>query len=124
MTRKEEREILFQNVFEFLFSRERKNLDIEFIKNIYEKVCDNFDEIETMLKSALKDFSYSQIFKADLAILMTATAEIKFEMTPTAVAINEALEIAKKYSTEKSPAFINGVLSSLVKTLGDDNEAN
>ena len=54
--------------------------------------------------------------RIDLAILRVAAAEILFEEeTPDSVAANEAVELAKKYGTEKSPGFINGLLGSLVK---------
>ena len=56
------------------------------------------------------------MYKVDLAILVVAVYEIKNEKEiPVAVSINEALNLAKKYSTEKSAGFINGVLANFAK---------
>ena len=58
--------------------------------------------------------------KADLAILRLALAEIYYiDEIPVSVSINEAVELAKKYGTEKSSKFINGVLGSAVRELTD-----
>jgi len=55
----------------------------------------------------------------DRAILRLAYHEITAEITPIKVAINEAIELAKQYASESSPAFVNGVLDKLAKTVGD-----
>ena len=78
----------------------------------------NFNEHKELLKEEiekhLKNFEYDRLFKIDLAIIYLAVTEIKFCETPKAVAINEALELAKKYSTGKSSKFINGLVSAIV----------
>ncbi|MBF1051794.1 MAG: transcription antitermination factor NusB, partial [Peptostreptococcaceae bacterium] len=58
--------------------------------------------------------------KIDLAILRTAITEIKYVATPYKVAINEALELSKKFSDEKSTKFINGVLKDYVKIFEEE----
>lgn len=129
MSRIVARESLVKLVFEYLFLNkidevglnnelgEAKLIDAdkEYIVSSLNQIVENSAEIEKQIKSNLKDFSFSQIFKMDLAILYVSVYEIKFLNTPYKVVINEALNIAKKYSTEKSAAFINGVLSSIIK---------
>ena len=57
----------------------------------------------------------------DRAILRLAYHEIKANVTPVKVAINEAIELAKHYASEQSPAFVNGVLDKLAKSVGHDD---
>ena len=70
-----------------------------------------------ILETTLTDnFSIDRIFKVDLAILLVAINEFKFyKQTPIKVVVNEAIDISKKYSTEKSYSFINGVLAKYIK---------
>ena len=64
----------------------------------------------------MKGYTINRLFKIDLAIITLAVIELKFiKENPKEVVINEAIELAKKYSTEKSPRFINGVLADIVK---------
>ena len=55
-----------------------------------------------------------KIFQIDRSILLVGTYEILFEVIPYKVCINEALQIAKKYSTENSTKFINGILAAII----------
>ena len=67
-----------------------------------------------MRQKHLKNFDYDRLFKVDLALIYLALTEIEYCKTPKAVAINEILEMAKKYSTEKSSKFINGLVSAII----------
>ena len=79
---------------------------------VYEKLSDIDDEIS---KNAV-GWSIKRITKTALAILRLAIYEIKFmDSIPVAVSINEAVELAKKYSTPEDASFINGILSSVEK---------
>lgn len=69
-------------------------------------------KIEENLKS---DWKIERISKMDLAILRLAIYEIKYKKLPFKVAINEAVELAKKYGEESSKNFVNGILASVVK---------
>lgn len=71
-------------------------------------------EIEQNLKS---DWKLSRISKMDLSILKLAIYEIKYNEIPYKVAINEAVELAKKYGEDKSKNFVNGILASVVKEM-------
>ena len=71
-------------------------------------------EIEQNLK---EDWKLSRISKMDLSILKLAIYEIKYNEIPYKVAINEAVELAKKYGEDKSKNFVNGILASVVKEM-------
>lgn len=70
--------------------------------------------IEENLKS---EWKLDRISKMDLSILKLAIYEIKYSEIPYKVAINEAVELAKKYGEDKSKNFVNGVLASIVKDM-------
>ena len=66
-------------------------------------------------KNLKKDWKLERISKTNIAILKLAIYEIKYADTPFKVAINEAVELAKKYGEDSSSAFVNGILASIVK---------
>lgn len=73
-------------------------------------------EFTDVLDKLSKDFPQSRIFPADKSILLVALAEIKYmDDIPTPVSINEAANIASKYSSEKSATYISGILAEAVK---------
>lgn len=91
-----------------------ENSDIEYIKTLLKGVNDNLNEIDKNIEKHLKNWKLERLSKIDLAILRICTYEILFkDDIPDAVSINEGIELAKKYSADKSAAFINGILDSL-----------
>lgn len=89
---------------------------IEYVKNTFNGIQKNINEIEELIKSNLKEnWSINRISKIDLAILKIAIYEIIYVSLPYKVVINEAVELAKKYGEDQSKAFVNGVLASIVK---------
>lgn len=119
----------FTLVFEKLFSQcddfdsemideLKKAEDRDFARNIVDKFEENKNTLQMLVEKSLKDYEIDRVYKVDLAIIYTALSEIVYLKTPTKVAINEALEIAKVYSTEKSSKFIHGVLSAIIKSEG------
>ena len=124
--RNDARENAFKLIFESLFHEYDEQLSKENLavlkkeedNKFFEDIMKNFNEHKEYLKEEiekhLKNFDYDRLFKIDLAIIYLAVTEIKFCETPKAVAINEALELAKKYSTGKSSKFINGLVSAIV----------
>ncbi len=73
-------------------------------------------EFTGVLDKLSKDFPQSRIFPADKSILLVALAEIKYmDDIPAPVSINEAANIASKYSSEKSATYISGILAEAVK---------
>ena len=76
----------------------------------------NKEEIEEMIKKNLKsEWKMERVSKIDITILKLAIYEIKFKEIPYKIAINEAVELAKKYGEEVSKNFVNGILASVVK---------
>ena len=131
MTRREIRENTFKLVFnmEFrtsdeyeeqfdLYMNEKTDInddDKSYIKTRLFDLCAKKEDIDELIASASEGWDIGRIGKVELAILRLATYEAKFdEDIPVSVAINEAVEIAKKYGGEDSPAFINGILGKLV----------
>ncbi|NCB48598.1 MAG: transcription antitermination protein NusB [Clostridia bacterium] len=125
MSRSDARVCGFLLTFEYLFSKEfNENLLFEeqivseeekkFSLQIFESVQKNFDEIDLKIESFLKNnLKIKDLCAIDHAILMTALAQVDFLNEPKGLVINEAVRIAKKYSTDKSSSFVNGVLSSI-----------
>lgn len=90
--------------------------DAEEIKNRFYEVCRHRDEIDELLVKATSGWRLERIGKVELTLLRLALFEMRFdERIPDKVAINEAVELAKKYGTETSASFINGVLAKLVE---------
>lgn len=124
--RNDARENAFKLIFESLFHDVDKELSLSNLKelkkeddqNFFESIINAFashkDELKVEIESHLKNFDYSRVFRVDLALIYLALTEIKYCECPKAVAINEALELSKKYSTEKSSKFINGLISAII----------
>ena len=88
----------------------------EYIIDAVKGIEEHKEEINNLIKKNLKaDWTVERISKVDFSILKLAIYEIKFKNLPYKVAINEALEIAKKYGETSSKIFINGILASIVK---------
>ena len=82
-------------------------------------VCEKKEELDQLVQSHLgKGWSIQRIAKLDLIILRMAIFEMKYVAdVPDTVALNEALELTKKYSDDTSRKFVNGVLSNVMKDL-------
>ena len=131
MKRTETREMLFKALYEieiqkdvseehtdlFLENNEiTDNEAISYIKKAIKEITERKDELEELIsKNLKKDWTLDRISKTNIALLKLAIYEIKYAEVPFKVAINEAVDLAKKYSEETSSAFINGVLASVVK---------
>jgi len=83
---------------------------------VAKSVLDNLRKIDNAIKKAAPEWPLPQINRIDLAILRLAVYELLIDKhEPTKVVIDEAIELAKKYGSEKSPAFINGALGAILK---------
>ena len=81
-------------------------------------IAEKKDELDEKIKTYLKGWTMDRISKTDLAILRLAVYEMLYrEDIPCKVSINEAIELAKAFCEETSPAFINGVLAGVVNSL-------
>jgi len=89
----------------------------EFILKEVEGTKAHLSEIDEIITNNSKKWKKERISKVDIAILRLAIYEIYFSQeVPNSVAINEAVELAKEFGTEQSPAFINGILGNIVST--------
>ena len=130
MTRYEEREQSFLLVFEMLFNpeplmdvvesaQESREIEIcEYAIEVANGVGNVQEDIDSLIESHLKKgWSINRISKTSLAIMRVAVYEMLYcENVPNAVAINEAVELAKKYTIDESK-FVNGVLGAISKDL-------
>ena len=128
MSRKMARDWLFKLTFELCFQDQSdvlfdeflsdENLNDEnkqFVKDIYSGVVEEKEDLLKDISKYLKGFTIDRVFKVDLAILILAFYEIKHGTSDAKIVVNEAVELAKKYSTPKSYSFINGVIASYIK---------
>ena len=132
MVRTELREHIFKTVFQLTFHEPEEmpehlklyldhlenaaDKDKEYIENKYKAVAEKVSEIDSMIDAKSETWKTKRMSKVDLAILRLAVYEMKWdEDVPTGVAINEAVELAKKFSGEGAPAFVNGVLARLAE---------
>lgn len=128
MKRTEQREHIFKMLFSVDFNEgseqseqatlyleqieDAKEKDIEYIREKVQKITDKIEEIDELLNSHTKGWKTTRMNKVDLTILRLAVYEIKWdEDVPTGVAIDEAVNLAKTYSSDEGPAFVNGVLA-------------
>lgn len=87
----------------------------EYTVEILQTFKENKKFIDEQIQKSSTGWDISRMFKMDRDILRIAVAELLYiDKTPMKVSIDEALELAKKYSTDESPAFINGILSKVV----------
>ena len=123
MVRTELREHIFKMLFQIEFNTLEempKHLELYFEELTSAKEKDKeyiqkkLEEIDAILNEKATGWKTSRMNKVDLAILRLAVYEIKWDDdVPVKVAINEAVELAKKFSGEEGPAFVNGVLAKI-----------
>ena len=121
------REVAFKKVYESMFTENQDDLqsffDIEnltkeddkhFAETLVSLYFENKLRIDEIITNNLKDYTLDRIYKIDRAIISIAVAELLFyKKTALGIVINEAVELAKKYGTEKSYSFVNGILKSI-----------
>ena len=130
MTRNEAREILMQILYEMDASKTmdndtaRKLTQQRLAGNHKERgmkllsgIVENLQQIDDKINHSSKSWKTCRMPKVDLAIMRLALGEISFwDDVPVAVTINEAINLAKKFSTEQSSRFIHGVLGAIVNS--------
>jgi N utilization substance protein B len=131
MSRSELREHIFKLLFGVEFNDEKSRQeqvdlhfdinevtsekDMDYIRSKYSKILENLSEIDDKINATAVGWKTKRMNKVDLSILRLAFYEVLMdEDVPTGVAINEAVELAKKYSSDEGPSFVNGVLAKLV----------
>ena len=127
MTRREQRENVFKMLFRVEFHpKDEMNDQITYFEEgienlaqadqIIREKCENIvkrlTELDQSINEVAQGWKTSRMGKVDLSLIRLAVYEIKYEEdVPTKVAINEAVELAKKYGTDESPSFVNGILA-------------
>lgn len=128
MSRRELREQIFKLLFRVEFNRmedmtEQEKLffeeegaaqggDAVYVSEKYHKISEKLSEIDSRLNEKAQGWDTGRMSKVDLTILRLAVYEICYdEDVPTGVAINEAVELAKKFGQDASFGFVNGVLA-------------
>jgi N utilization substance protein B len=89
--------------------------DKEYISSIVCGTINKINDIDKTIGSFSKGWKIGRLAKVDLAVIRLAVYEIRYTDTPVGVVINEAVELPKKYGSEKSGTFINGILASISK---------
>ena len=134
------RENCFKLMFEYEFLKEKNEVSLlsflenddltaeekELVKDEYDGLIQRDKEIEAIIEQYLRGYTLGRMFKVDLVIIKLAVYEMLFskEKMPSKVVINEAVELAKKFSTDKSYSFVNGVLASVYKGEVDGKKAD
>lgn len=96
--------------------------DVPFMENLLKGVLDKQSDLDNVISKAAPDWPLEKISAVDRNILRIGLYELLFsdrKEVPAKVAINEAIELAKNYSGEKSGSFVNGVLGTIYKELGE-----
>ena len=129
------RSAIRESAFKLIYSSEiQKNMDEEqielfieaneiehndqkkYIKDYFVGIKENEEEILGLIQKNLKqNWTIERISKIDISILKLAIYEMLYTDVPFRVAINEAIELSKKYGEDTSKSFINGILASIVK---------
>ena len=95
----------------------------DYLKEIKEGIEEHKDEIDELITHNLKkNWSLNRISKINLSLIKIAIFEMLYLDLPYKVAINEVVELAKKYADDQAPIFINGILASVVKEKGLEEE--
>lgn len=127
MTRTDAREFMMQvffqmeacgdfdvNNMETYMNRQKLGGQKDYCSNVYSLLCNKKDELDAELEKHSKNWKLSRMPKTDLAILRLAACEIMYlGDIPQAVSINEAVDLAKKYGTDDSAKYVNGILGKL-----------
>lgn len=127
VAREETMKLLFQMEFNKDFSDEVIELYIQendfaddelvYITAAVKTIRNNLKSIDNIIRNNIKSWKLHRLAKVDLSVLRIAVYELEFrDDIPIEVSINEAIEICKKYSTDESSKFVNGVLGNFVRT--------
>ncbi|MBR4270082.1 MAG: transcription antitermination factor NusB [Clostridia bacterium] len=136
MSRREAREIAYKMLFSQSFGdigwdkndivnildegQKMGEKDLEFVTKILKGVSEHNSEINAIIERNLQNYRIERVFSTDIAALKLATYELKYTDTPAQVVMNEAIDIVKKYSSEKSFSFVNSVLSKIYKEISNE----
>lgn len=130
MARPIAREAAMQLVFEQIFGGEGETQalvdlidynpgesDRQYIDMVVAGVKEHASELDSEISACLRGWTIQRLSRVDLAILRLSVFEMKYAQLPAAVSINEAVELTRKYSSESSCSFVNGVLGTISRKL-------
>ena len=132
MKRRELREHIFELLFRIEFNSSEEmpeqmqlffdgldelgEQDQSYMEEKYRRIVEKLPELDRRIEETAKSWRISRMGKVDLTILRLAVYEMEFdEDVPVGVAINEAVELSKKFGGDDSPAFVNGILGKIGK---------
>lgn len=135
-TRQKAREFVFEMIFaktfvpdepaDSFFAREIENSDVElgkqidYVRKAFFGVSENTASLDEKISAAAVGWSLSRLSKATVSIMRLAVYEMmEIDDVPKRVALNEAVELAKRFDDEKAASFVNGVLNTIAKSLPD-----
>lgn len=138
MQRSAMRELAFKLIYEIEMQNEDEEFEIfienneitdekviEYLKDIKTGIKEHSEEINDLITTNLKqNWSLKRISKINLSLIKLAIYEMIYKKLPYKIAINEVVELAKKYADESAPVFINGILASVVKEKNLDGDIN
>lgn len=140
MSRREQREQIFKLLFRIEFNEkedmpeqlrlffeegdeEPAETDRQYITAKYEKIMERLPEIDRLLNEKAQKWTTDRMGKAELTILRLAVYEVLYdEEVPVGVAINEAVDLAKKFGQDNAKAFVNGVLAGFAAPQAKESE--
>lgn len=112
--------------FEYLDETEQKRpkgKDAEYVDRAFWGVFERLAQLDGVIENFLRDWTVNRLNKADLALMRLAIYEMLCEKdVPLGAAVNEAVELAKEYGADESPAFINGVLGNVAREIKKQGE--
>ncbi len=131
LNRRESREAVLGLVYELEYNKESNIEELyenalelreiegnDFIRETFFGVCKNLFDIDELISKKSEGWSKDRISKVSMAVMRLCTYELKCTTVPYNIAINEAIELVKKYDDDKAKGFVNGILNALAEELG------
>ncbi len=91
----------------------------DFANQLFENTATHAAELDEIISAHARNWKIERISAIDRAILRLAIAELRTVSTPAKVVLNEAVELAKKFSSEEAASFINGILDAAMKAMSE-----
>ncbi len=93
----------------------KENVEVNYILDALKTIVSNFDSYAGLINEVVPKYKASRIYNIDLVVMIVAIFEVEVNKLNKKIAISEAVKLVKKYSTEKSIKFVNGVLGTILK---------
>ena len=104
-----------EDIYQELLDEDNNDSDLSYLNELVDGVLDHQSEIDMEITKYLrKNWNIGRLNKTDLIILRIAIFEIKYSDVASKIAVNEAVELAKEFSDDKSYKFVNAILQNLI----------